>query len=212
MHASFNRRVTSATTGGTMRRRKRHGRRLLAALSGLAALVAAAPAAGATTGAASEQAVAADTRPAFRMPFVCGQSWRGSNWQGHSPAHSIDWNHYDANGNPDDLGRRVLASAGGTVLSSYYATDTGYGHTVVIGHGDGWRTRYAHLNTRDVQVGDTVTRGQRIGTVGASSALYDISPHLHYEQIHNGSVVVAVVQGVTWYDYLVRYQTSTNGC
>ncbi|NYV75052.1 M23 family metallopeptidase [Streptomyces sp. UH6] len=152
------------------------------------------------------------TRPAFRMPFVCDQSWRGSNWNGHSPAHSIDWNHYDAAGNPDDLGRRVLASAGGTVLSSYYATDTGYGNTVVIGHGDGWRTRYAHLQSRDVQKGDTVTRGQLIGKVGATSALYSLSPHLHYEQIHDGSVVVAVVQGVTWNDYLVRYQTSTNGC
>ncbi|MEU3449890.1 M23 family metallopeptidase [Streptomyces thermolilacinus] len=202
-----------------MHRRTRHGRRLLAALSGLAALLAAAPASVATaqsppgTPAGTATTVSAEsTRPAFRMPFVCGQSWRGSNWQGHSPAHSIDWNHYDANGTPDDLGRRVLASAGGTVLSSYYSTGTGYGNTVVIGHGDGWRTRYAHLKTRDVQKGDTVTRGQRIGTVGASSALYDISPHLHYEQIHNGSVVVAVVQGVTWYDYLVRYQTSTNGC
>ncbi|OEJ97749.1 peptidase M23 [Streptomyces thermolilacinus SPC6] len=192
---------------------------MLAALSGLAALIAAAPASVATaqspqgTSAGSATTASAEsTRPAFRMPFVCGQSWRGSNWQGHSPAHSIDWNHYDANGTPDDLGRRVLASAGGTVLSSYYSTSTGYGNTVVIGHGNGWRTRYAHLKTRDVQKGDTVTRGQRIGTVGASSALYDISPHLHYEQIHNGSVVVAVVQGVTWYDYLVRYQTSTNGC
>ncbi|KES08042.1 peptidase M23 [Streptomyces toyocaensis] len=185
---------------------------MLAALCGLAALMAAAPASVAAPEKASAELQAASTRPAFRMPFVCGQTWRGSNWQGHSPAHSIDWNHYDANGTPDDLGRRVLASAGGTVLSSYYATSTGYGNTVVIGHGNGWRTRYSHLQSRDVQEGDTVSRGQRIGTVGATSALYDISPHLHYEQIHDGSVVVAVVQGVTWYDYLTRYQTSTNGC
>ncbi|MEV6959012.1 M23 family metallopeptidase [Streptomyces sp. NPDC051207] len=195
-----------------MQRRKRHGRRLLAALCGLAALAAAAPAATAAPETASAGVEAAATRPAFRMPFVCGQTWRGSNWQGHSPAHSIDWNHYDANGTPDDLGRRVLASAGGTVLQSYYATSTGYGNTIVIGHGDGWRTRYSHLQSRDVQEGATVTRGQRIGTVGATSALYDISPHLHYEQIHDGNVVVAVVQGVSWPDYTTRYQTSTNGC
>ncbi|MER6747347.1 M23 family metallopeptidase [Streptomyces fungicidicus] len=195
-----------------MRVRKRQGRRLLAALCGLAAVMAAAPASVAAAEDTSADLRAAATRPAFRMPFVCGQSWRGSNWQGHSPAHSIDWNHYDANGTPDDRGRRVLASAGGTVLSSYYSTTTGYGNTVVIGHGNGWRTRYSHLKSRDVQKGATVSRGQRIGTVGATSALYDISPHLHYEQIHDGSVVVAVVQGVTWYDYLARYQTSTNGC
>ncbi|MQY13516.1 hypothetical protein SRB5_36640 [Streptomyces sp. RB5] len=160
----------------------------------------------------SAAATAAATRPAFRMPFVCGQSWRGSNWNGHSPAHSIDWNHYDAAGNPDDRGRRVLASAQGTVLSSYYDTTTGYGNTIVVGHGNGWRTRYAHLKTRDVAKGATVSRGQRIGTVGATSAIYTLSPHLHYEQIHDGSVVVAVVQGVTWNDFLARYQTSTNGC
>ncbi|MGW4232641.1 M23 family metallopeptidase [Streptomyces sp. NPDC004980] len=158
----------------------------------------------------SEAAVAA--RPAFRMPFECNQTWLGSNWSGHSPAHSIDWNHYDANGNPDDLGRRVFASAGGTVLESYYSTGAGYGNTIVIGHGGGWQTRYAHLNTRSVSAGDTVGMGQKIGEVGNTSALYNITPHLHYEQKLNGAVVVAVVQGVTWNDYLKRNQTSTNRC
>jgi murein DD-endopeptidase MepM/ murein hydrolase activator NlpD len=189
----------------------RQGRRLFAALFGLAALVAAAPAATATASestSAETELVAA--RPAFRMPFICNQTWRGSNWSGHDPAHSIDWNHYDANGTPDDLGRRVLASAGGTVLESYYATNTGYGNTIVIGHGDGWRTRYAHLKDRNVGVGASVSRGTVIGTVGATSALYNISPHLHYEQIYNGSVVVAEVQGLTYPDYTTRYQTSTN--
>ncbi|GGR95206.1 hypothetical protein GCM10010169_44720 [Micromonospora fulviviridis] len=38
------------------------------------------------------------------------------------------------------------------------------------------------------------------------------TPHLHYEQIHDGSVVVSVVHGVTWSDYLKRNQTSTNNC
>ena len=163
---------------------------------------------GALTGVQPAQAA----RPGFRMPFLCGQTWQGNNWNGHSPAHSIDWNHYDANGNPDDLGRRVVASAGGTVLESYYSTTTGYGHTIVIGHGDGWRTRYAHLSERLVAAGASVNRGTVIGKVGASSAKYDLSPHLHYEQIHDGSVVVAVVQGVTWSDYLKRNQTSTNNC
>ncbi|QKW10263.1 M23 family metallopeptidase [Streptomyces sp. NA04227] len=194
----------------------RHSRRLLAALSALASVAAlgvAAPAAmAAPQDGTSVTEVSAAARPGFKLPFRCGQSWRGSNWNGHSPAHSIDWNHYDASGSPDDLGRRVLASAGGEVLASYYATDTGYGHTIVIGHGNGWRTRYAHLKTRSVAKGAHVTQGQLIGEVGASSAIYDLSPHLHYEQIHDGSVVVAVVQGVTWSDYLTRYQTSTNNC
>ncbi|ALC19146.1 M23 family metallopeptidase [Streptomyces pristinaespiralis] len=186
-------------------------RRSLAAFSAVVAVAVTAPATAAAPQETSSQA-ASSGRPAFRMPFECGQTWLGSNWQGHSPAHSIDWNHYDAAGSPDDYGRRVFASAGGTVLSSYYSTSTGYGNTVVIGHGDGWRTRYSHLKTRSVQQGATVSRGQKIGEVGKSSALYDLSPHLHYEQIHDGQVVVAVVQGVTWSDYLKRYQTSTNRC
>ncbi|MFI1225547.1 MULTISPECIES: peptidoglycan DD-metalloendopeptidase family protein [unclassified Streptomyces] len=191
---------------------QRHTRRLLAAIGVAAALAATAPAAVAAPRESTSDAAQVASRPDFKVPFRCGQNWRGSNWNGHSPAHSIDWNHYNASGAPDDLGRRVLASAGGEVVASYYATDTGYGHTIVIAHGDGWRTRYAHLKTRTVQRGAHVRGGQLIGEVGASSAVYDLSPHLHYEQIHNGSVAVAVVQGLSYPDYTVRYQTSRNGC
>ncbi|WP_069172873.1 M23 family metallopeptidase [Streptomyces griseus] len=186
-------------------------RRSLTAMAAFAAVTLTAPVAVAVPVADSSEAVVT-SRPAFKMPFECNQTWLGSNWSGHSPAHSIDWNHYDANGNPDDLGRRVFASAGGTVLESYYSTGAGYGNTIVIGHGGGWQTRYAHLKTRTVSAGDTVNMGQKIGEVGATSALYDITPHLHYEQKYNGSVVVAVVQGVTWSDYLKRNQASTNRC
>ncbi|GAA2952539.1 MULTISPECIES: M23 family metallopeptidase [Streptomycetaceae] len=189
----------------------RNVRRSLITMAAFAAVTLIAPVAvAAPVVDASEAAVAA--RPAFKMPFECNQTWLGSNWSGHSPAHSIDWNHYDANGNPDDLGRRVFASAGGTVLESYYSTGAGYGNTIVIGHGGGWQTRYAHLNTRSVSAGQTVTMGQKIGEVGNTSALYNITPHLHYEQKLDGAVVVAVVQGVTWSDYLKRNQTSTNRC
>ncbi|MCK1794459.1 M23 family metallopeptidase [Streptomyces sp. XM4193] len=202
----------------------RHYRRLLAAAGAAVAVTVAAPLAFAApqngaAGGKGDQAVEvaseaelAATRPAFKMPFECGQVWLGSNWNGHSPAHSIDWNHYDSNGNPDDRGRRVFASAGGTVLESHYSTTTGYGNTIVIGHGNGWQTRYAHLKTRAVQKGAQIKVGQKIGQVGATSAKYTLSPHLHYEQIHNGRTVVAVVQGVTWHDFTKRNQTSNNRC
>lgn len=151
-------------------------------------------------------------RPAFKMPFACGQTWRGSNWSGHKPPHSIDWNHYNASGAPDDFKRRVFASAGGTVIESRYATNNGYGNTIVIAHGDGWWTRYAHLYSRKVQKGAKVKVGQLIGRVGKTSATATITPHLHYEQIHNKSVVVAVVQGKQYPDFTVRYQKSKNRC
>lgn len=130
-------------------------RRYLAAGSAAAALIVATPLAVAQAGETSSQTAQAEiaARPAFKMPFECGQRWRGANWKGHSPGHSIDWNHYNSAGTPDDLGRRVFASAGGKVLASYYSKDTGYGNTIVIGHGNGWQTRYAHLKSRAVQKG-----------------------------------------------------------
>ncbi|AXK36973.1 M23 family peptidase [Streptomyces armeniacus] len=191
---------------------------MMAAVGAVAAVVIAAPVAVAAPGDGSsagprtgEPSAAAElARPNFKMPFLCGQTWVGSNWDGHSPGHSIDWNHYAADGSTDDFGRRVFSSAGGKVIASYYSTDTGYGNTVVIGHGNGWQTRYAHLKSRGVSRGDTVKQGQRIGRVGASSAKYELSPHLHYEQIHDGSVVVSVIQGVRWSDFMKRSQTSRN--
>ncbi|MFR9675513.1 M23 family metallopeptidase [Streptomyces sp. TR06-5] len=191
----------------------RRSRAALAAVSAVAALALTAPAADAAPQDTSTTATLSGDRPVFKMPFLCGQRWLGNNWNGHSPAHSIDWNHYNSAGSPDDLGRRVFASAGGKVLRSFYAKNTGYGNTVVIGHGNGWRTRYAHLKSRAGLVrGDHVNRGQKIGRVGATSALYNITPHLHYEQIHDGNVVVSRIQGVRWTDYLERYQTSKNRC
>lgn len=192
-----------------MHRRVRLG---LAVASAVATVAVTAPSAVAAPREAAPPTAEPLARPAFKMPFACGQNWRGSNWNGHSPAHSIDWNHYNASGAPDDFKRRVFASAGGTVLSSYYSKTNGYGNTIVIGHGDGWRTRYAHLSTRKVSKGDKVKVGQLIGRVGKSSAIYNLSPHLHYEQIHNGSVVVAVVQGVRYPDFTTRYQKSRNRC
>jgi hypothetical protein len=187
---------------------KRRTRWLLASGGGVAALVVAAPVVVANPGASSSAAA----RPAFKVPFRCGQSWVGSNWDGHSPNHSIDWNHYDAGGTPDDRGRVVLASAPGKVVASYYSKSDGYGNTIVIGHGNGWQTRYAHLKSRGVGRGDQVKQGQQIGKVGATSAIYDFTPHLHYEQIHSGDVVVSVVQGFRWSDYTKRSQQSRNNC
>lgn len=61
-------------------------------------------------------------------------------------------------------GTPVYASAGGkVVLSSWYY---GYGNCIVVDHGNGLKTRYAHLSGFNVKVGDTVSRGQQIGRSG----------------------------------------------
>lgn len=57
----------------------------------------------------------------------------------------------------------------------------GYGNEVVVDHGFGYKTRYAHMRDIVVRKGDTVVRGQKLGTVGNTGA--STGPHLHYEVI-----------------------------
>lgn len=64
---------------------------------------------------------------------------------------------------------------------------TGYGNEVVIDHGFGYKTRYAHLNSIDVGVGQHVHRGDKIGEVGRSGK--STGPHLHYEVLYKGNAV-----------------------
>lgn len=159
----------------------------------------------AALGGASQPAQAA---PAFQMPFPCNQAWTGATYGTHSPLYAVDLNRGP---NPDsDLGDTVVASAAGTVRTSTYSTTTGYGNYIVIDHGGGWETLHAHLNSRSVSAGQSVSRGQRIGTVGRSSAKYTLSPHLHYEQRYNGSLRKIVWNGsqIPYYDK--RSYTSRN--
>ena len=80
-------------------------------------------------------------------------------------------------------GTPVYASAGGkVVLSSWYY---GYGNCIVVDHGNGLKTRYAHLSGFNVKVGDKVSRGQQIGRSGNTGN--STGPHLHFEVIVNGS-------------------------
>ena len=73
-------------------------------------------------------------------------------------------------------GTRVNATGDGTVLSAGW--NSGYGNLVEIDHGYGYVTRYAHLSKMNVQKGQTVTRGDKIGEVGSTGK--STGPHLHY--------------------------------
>jgi murein DD-endopeptidase MepM/ murein hydrolase activator NlpD len=80
-------------------------------------------------------------------------------------------------------GTPVGAAAGGRVVSAGW--DGGYGQAVVIDHGNGLATRYAHLSRISVSSGETVSRGEVIGTVGSTGRAS--GPHLHFEVLVNGS-------------------------
>ncbi|MFZ8825446.1 MAG: M23 family metallopeptidase, partial [Candidatus Caldipriscus sp.] len=63
----------------------------------------------------------------------------------------------------------------------------GYGNVVVINHGRGIKTLYAHLSKILVREGQKVRRGQIIGLVGSTGK--SVAPHLHYEVEVNGEAV-----------------------
>lgn len=78
-------------------------------------------------------------------------------------------------------GYPIYATGEGTVELSEFKF-RGYGNEVVIDHGYGYKTRYAHMNTIEVTEGMKVKRGERIGSVGNSGK--STGPHLHYEVIY----------------------------
>ncbi len=82
-------------------------------------------------------------------------------------------------------GAPVWAAASGRVLRA--GTMGGYGLTVVIDHGDGLSTLYAHQSSLSVAEGDFVQQGAVIGKVGSSG--YSTGPHLHFEVRVNGEPV-----------------------
>ena len=80
-------------------------------------------------------------------------------------------------------GQPIVASKGGRVIvASYYG---GYGNAVVIDHGGGVSTLYAHMSSFNVSNGQTVSQGQVVGYVGATGNV--TGDHLHFEVRVNGS-------------------------
>ncbi len=82
-------------------------------------------------------------------------------------------------------GTEVYATGDGTVVEVGW--QTGYGNTIVIDHGFGYVTRYAHLQAFRTQRGKKVVRGEVIGEVGNTGK--STGPHLHYEVHVKGQVV-----------------------
>ena len=83
-------------------------------------------------------------------------------------------------------GTPVYAAGDGTIITTD-RNPGGYGNEIEINHGFGYVTKYAHLESFKVKLGQKVKRGELIGYSGSSGQA--TAPHLHYEVIHNGEKV-----------------------
>ena len=79
-------------------------------------------------------------------------------------------------------GTAIYATQAGSVV--YAGWEHGYGQLVIVDHGDGVRTKYAHCSRLNVAVGDWVEKGDRIAKVGSTG--HSTGPHLHFEVVVNG--------------------------
>lgn len=84
------------------------------------------------------------------------------------------------------IGTHIYCSGDG-VVEKVIKGNSGYGNNIVVDHGYGYKTRYAHLSKAYVKVGQKVKRGEYIANVGNSGK--STAPHLHYEVIKNNKAI-----------------------
>ena len=94
-------------------------------------------------------------------------------WSGHPAVDIGSW-----------TGAPVSASDNGYVIEVGWGWSSGYGNHVIIDHGNGFSTLYAHLSSVYVKVGENVTRGEQIGAAGNTGN--STGPHLHFEVRYQG--------------------------
>lgn len=101
------------------------------------------------------------------------------------PIHG-NYRHHDGVDFATKTGNPIYATGDG-VIESVTFQFFGYGNYVIIDHGFGYKTRYAHMSTISVVEGMEVKRGDCIGAVGNTGK--STGPHLHYEVVYRGSKV-----------------------
>lgn len=108
--------------------------------------------------------------PGVHVTSTFGKRNLQGKWEGHGGTD------FAASG---IYGASIYASRGGTVIYTDPYCTTTYGKYVIIDHGDGYTTIYAHMSKILVSKGQTVSRGQVIGKVGSTGR--STAPHLHFE-------------------------------
>ena len=84
-------------------------------------------------------------------------------------------------------GGPILAADAGTVVVAGWLDNKGYANRIIIDHGNGYQTLYAHLSRISVSVGQTVNRGDVIGNMGCTGRC--TGTHLHFEIRSGGSLL-----------------------
>ncbi len=98
-------------------------------------------------------------------------------------------------------GTPIYATGDGKVIA-VKSRKSGYGNHVIISHGFGYKSLYAHMYKVDVKVGQKVKKGEVIGSIGSTGT--STAPHLHYEVIQKGKKVNPIhfcVDGLTPAEY-----------
>ncbi len=101
---------------------------------------------------------------------------------GHRITQYYSWRHTGLD-IANKVGTPLYAAEAGTVEFSGWSN--GYGYNVVVNHGGGKKTRYAHASKLFVKVGDEVARGENIAAMGSTGN--STGPHIHFEVIINGT-------------------------
>ena len=127
-------------------------------------------------------------------PGYCGEIYAGAIGNGTfvwpTVEHFLSGYHYSSIHHGIDIGgamgNAIFASDGGVVVYAGWS-NYGYGNLIVVDHGTGWQTVYAHLSSLAVSCGTSVGQGTYIGAMGSTGN--SSGPHLHFEMIYNGSKV-----------------------
>ena len=92
----------------------------------------------------------------------------------------------------------IVASDGGTVIVAEYSDS--YGNFVMVNHGNGYTTLYAHMSTMAVEVGQAVAQGDTLGYIGSTG--WSTGPHLHFEIRFNDEKTdpAQYFDGLTYYN------------
>lgn len=101
---------------------------------------------------------------------------------GHTVTQYYSWRHNGLD-IANKTGTPIYAAADGIVETASWNAG-GYGYQVVINHGAGKQTRYAHMSAFAVKAGDSVSKGQNIGVMGSTG--HSTGPHVHFEVMING--------------------------